>query len=188
MNKVYLIGNLTGDPELRTTPNGISVCTFNVAVNRRYASSNGERQTDFFRVTAWRQLGETCTRWLSKGKKVAVIGEVSSRAYTAKDGSFRASLEVTADEVEFLSPREQQDYQPNNQGYQSNQGYRPSYPQQDNQLGGQDAPPNYGASRQNSWQESHTAPNPNAFNGTAFDSSGNSSDGFTEISEADLPF
>ncbi|MCH5278728.1 MAG: single-stranded DNA-binding protein [Christensenellaceae bacterium] len=190
MNKIYLIGNLTGDPELRTTPNGVSVCTLNIAVNRRFVSSNGERQTDFFRVTAWRQLGETCARFLSKGRKVAVIGEVTARAYTAKDGTARASLEVTADEVEFLSPRDQQaqDYQPNNQGYQSNQGYRPSYPQQDNQSNSQGTPLNYGASRQNSWQESHTAPHPDAFTGTAFEPSGNSSDGFTEISDADLPF
>ena len=180
MNKVYIIGNLTGDPELRTTPNGISVCTMNVAVNRRFSSANGERQTDFFRVTAWRQLGETCARNLYKGRKVAVIGEVSARAYTAKDGTARASLEITADEVEFLSPRD-----PQQQDYQSgNQGYRPSYPQQDNQ----GTPLGYSAQRQNSWQESHQAPSPDAFSGTAFNPSDDSSDGFTEISDSDLPF
>ena len=105
MNKIFLIGNLTGDPELRTTPNGINVCTMTIAVNRRFSSNRDDRQTDFFRITAWRQLGETCSRYLSKGRKVCVIGEVSARAYEGKDGTVRASLEVTADEVEFLTPR-----------------------------------------------------------------------------------
>ncbi len=116
MQKIIFIGNLTSEPELRTTPNGINVCTFTVAVNRRYSSSKEERQTDFFRVAAWRQLGENCARYLTKGKKVAVTGEVSARAYEGKDGSIRASLEVTADEVEFLSPK----------GEQSDGGNRPA--------------------------------------------------------------
>ena len=103
MNKLTIIGNLTADPELRTIPSGASVCTFTVAVNRRFGKE--DRQTDFFRVTAWRQLGETCSRYLSKGRKVCVIGPVSVRTFTGNDGTTRASLEVTADEVEFLSSR-----------------------------------------------------------------------------------
>lgn len=106
MQKIIFIGNLTSEPELRTTPNGINVCTFTVAVNRR-RGKEGEQTADFFRVAAWRGLGESCGKYLSKGKKVAITGEVSARAYEAKDGSLRASLEVNADEVEFLSPREQ---------------------------------------------------------------------------------
>ena len=106
MNKIFLIGNLTADPELRTTPNGTNVCTMNLAVNRRFADVNGERKADFFRITAWRQLGESCARYLSKGKKMCVIGELTARLYDAKDGSTRVSLEVTADEVEFLSPKD----------------------------------------------------------------------------------
>ena len=105
MNKLTIIGNLTADPELRTIPSGVSVCTFTVAVNRRYSGNKDDRQTDFFRVSAWRQLGENCSRFLSKGRKVCVVGEVSARAFEGKDGTLRASLEVTADEVEFLSPR-----------------------------------------------------------------------------------
>ncbi|MDO4571818.1 MAG: single-stranded DNA-binding protein [Clostridia bacterium] len=105
MNKITLIGNLTRDPEVRSTPNGVTVCTFTIAVNRRFASQGGERQTDFFRINAWRQLGETCARYLSKGRKVAVIGELQARTYTANDGATRMSLDVSADEVEFLSPR-----------------------------------------------------------------------------------
>ena len=109
MNKITLIGNLTRDPEVRSTPNGVTVCTFTIAVNRRFASSNGERQTDFFRINAWRQLGETCARYLTQGRKVAVLGELQARTYEAKDGSTRMSLDVSADEVEFLSPKQQDD-------------------------------------------------------------------------------
>lgn len=107
MNKITLIGNLTHDPESRSTPNGVTVCTFTIAVNRKFAPQGGERQTDFFRINAWRQLGENCSRYLAKGRKVAVIGELQARMYEAKDGSTRMSLDVTADEVEFLTPRAQ---------------------------------------------------------------------------------
>ena len=102
MNKVFLIGNLTGDPESRTTQSGVSLCSFTIAVNRRHTA---EKETDFFRVTAWRQLGEICGKNLSKGKKVAVVGTVSASAYAARDGSPKASLEVQADDVEFLTPK-----------------------------------------------------------------------------------
>lgn len=106
MNKITLIGNLTRDPELRTTASGVSVCTFTIAVNRRFAGQGGERQTDFFRINAWRQLADTCQRFLSKGRKVAVIGELQARTYQTNDGQTRMSLDVAADEVEFLSPRD----------------------------------------------------------------------------------
>jgi len=105
MNKLTLIGNLTGEPEVRSTPNGITVCAFTIAVERRHADKSGERPTDFFRITAWRQLGEICARYLAKGKKAAVIGELQARLYEAKDGSTRMSLDVQADDVEFLSPK-----------------------------------------------------------------------------------
>ena len=109
MNKITLIGNLTHDPEVRSTPSGVTVCTFTIAVNRRFASQGGERQTDFFRINAWRQLGDTCARYLSKGRKVAVIGELQARTYEAKDGTTRMSLDVSADEVEFLTPKSADD-------------------------------------------------------------------------------
>ena len=99
MNKIVIIGNLTGAPELRVTQSGVSVCQFNVAVN-------GKRKDDgatFFRVTAWRALGETCHKYLDRGRKVMVCGAVSASAYTGRDGKPRASLEVTAEDVEFLS-------------------------------------------------------------------------------------
>lgn len=105
MNKLHIIGNLTRDPESRTVSSGINVCSFTVAVNRRRSGQNGQPEADFFRVTAWRQLGENCQRYLAKGRKVAVVGPVSLNTYTKADGTVGASLEVTADDVEFLSPR-----------------------------------------------------------------------------------
>ena len=107
MNKLTIIGNLTRDPELRTTQTGVSVCTFTVAVNRRRTNqAQGQPEADFFRVTAWRQLGENCQKYLAKGRKVCVMGPVSVQTYEGKDGQTRASLEVTADDVEFLSSRQ----------------------------------------------------------------------------------
>lgn len=112
MNKIILIGNLTRDPELRSvnTANGsVSVCDFTIAVNRRGGRNQqqGGQQgdADFFRITAWRQLGENCSKYLAKGRKVFVSGPLSARTYQATDGSTRISLEVTADDVEFLSSR-----------------------------------------------------------------------------------
>ena len=106
MNKLTIIGNLVRDPELRTTSQGISVCTFTVAVNRRN-TREGQPEANFFRVTAWRQMGENCGKYLAKGRKVCVVGSVSVSTYTANDGSTKANLEVTADDVEFLSPKDQ---------------------------------------------------------------------------------
>lgn len=103
MNKITLIGNLTANPETRTTTSGKTVCSFNLAVNRKKTS---EPQTDFFRINAWNGLGDVCARCLTKGKKVAVIGELQARVYEDKQGKTRLSLDVLADEVEFLSPKE----------------------------------------------------------------------------------
>ena len=107
MNKIILIGNLTRDPELKTTPQGISVCDFTIAVNRRNRNQQAQdgNDADFFRITAWRQLGENCARYLAKGRKVYVSGPLAARTYQANDGTTRVSLEVTADDVEFLSSR-----------------------------------------------------------------------------------
>ena len=107
MNKIVLIGNLTADPDVRSTPGGVTVCSFTIAVNRRFPGPDGQKQTDFFRIQAWRQLGDVCGKYLTKSKKVAVIGELQARLYTAKDGTNRMSLDVSADEVEFLSPKDE---------------------------------------------------------------------------------
>ena len=105
MNKVFLIGNLTRDPEMRSTTSGLPVCNFSIAVNRRFKNAQtGQQETDFINIVAWRQLAELCGRYLAKGRKVAVVGSIQTRSYEAQDGSKRTSVEVVADEVEFLSP------------------------------------------------------------------------------------
>ena len=102
MNRATLIGNLTRDPEVRMTNGGISVCTFSVAVQRRFANQQGERQADFFNIVAWRALADNCGRYLKKGSKVFVAGPLQNRTYEAQDGSKRYVTEIIADEVEFL--------------------------------------------------------------------------------------
>ena len=104
MNKLIIIGNLTKDPELRSTQSGVQVCSFTVAVNRK-ATKDGTPEADFFRVTAWRQLAEICGKYLVKGNKVCVIGPVSCEQYAGKDGKAYANMIVTADEVQFLTPK-----------------------------------------------------------------------------------
>lgn len=104
MNKVFLIGNLTRDPELTTIPSGVSVCRFAIAVNRPF-TSGGERQTDFFNVTAWRQLGERVNQYCKKGNKVAVSGSIQIRNYEDNQGVQRTAVDIIAQDVEFLTPR-----------------------------------------------------------------------------------
>lgn len=110
MNIIFIIGRLTRYPVLKQTKNGIDVCEFDVAVNSRW-NANGDQETTYFKVTAWRGLAAICSTYLSKGKKVAVVGSLKGRAYADKTGTPRASLEITADEVEFLSPRQEVDEQ-----------------------------------------------------------------------------
>lgn len=103
MNKVFLIGNLTRDPDTRTTTSGKQVCSFTVAVNRP-RPAEGQPDADFFRINVWGALADNCARYLVKGKKVAVIGPVSIITYTAQNGENRAQMEVFAQEVQFLTP------------------------------------------------------------------------------------
>ncbi|MBR6688357.1 MAG: single-stranded DNA-binding protein [Clostridia bacterium] len=105
MNKVYLIGNLTRDPELAETSSGIKVCRFAIAVNRTYAQSDGTRETDFFNITVWRNQAENCGRYLKKGSKVAIVGSLQNRSYEDKDGIKRNVTDIIASEVEFLASR-----------------------------------------------------------------------------------
>ena len=103
MNKVILIGNLAADPELRRTPSDVPVCTFRLAVQRRFSNQQGVREADFFTVVVWRQQAENCAKYLAKGRKCAVVGSLQTRSYDAQDGTKRYVTEVVADEVEFLS-------------------------------------------------------------------------------------
>ena len=109
MNKVFLIGNLTRDPELTETAGGIKICRFSIAVNRNYSASDGERKTDFFNIVAWRGLGETVARFAKKGNKVAVSGSIELRNYEDSQGVRRTGIDIVAQDVEFLSPRGQSD-------------------------------------------------------------------------------
>ncbi len=105
MNKAIITGNLTEDIELKETTTGKKVCTFTVAVNRRYADANGNGQADFMRVVCWRELAEVCSKYLCKGRKVLVTGQIQNRQYEAQDGTKRTVTEIVADEVEFLSAK-----------------------------------------------------------------------------------
>lgn len=108
MNKIVLIGNLTRDPEMRTTSTGVNVCSFGLAVRKRRSSQTqaaDQPDADFFNVTAWRQLGELCQKYLAKGRRVGVTGSIALHTYVGKDGTNKASLEVTADDIEFLTSR-----------------------------------------------------------------------------------
>ena len=105
MNKVFLIGNLTHDPELAETSAGVSVCRFSIAVNRRAGSSDGERKADFYNITAWRGLGETVARYARKGNKIAVCGNIELREFEDREG-------VIAQDIEFLTPKPQEESAP----------------------------------------------------------------------------
>ena len=107
MNKAILTGNLTKDPELKTTQSGISVCRFTIAVKRKFKDAQGNQVTDFIPVITWRGIAESCAKYLTKGRKAAVIGEIQTRSYDAQDGTKRYVTEIIASEVEFLTPKQE---------------------------------------------------------------------------------
>lgn len=102
MNKAIVIGNLTKDPELRTTTSGLSVCTFTVAVNRGFGD---KKEVDYLPIVTWRGLADNCSKFLAKGRKAGVSGRIQTRQYDDKDGNRRYVTEIVADDVEFLSPK-----------------------------------------------------------------------------------
>ena len=109
MQQLMIIGNLTKDPEIRTTSNGKDVCSFTVAVNRRPSAqqkqNNEDPGADYFRISAWEERGRVCQKYLTKGNKVFVSGTVSVRVYTNSKGEPAGQMEVKADQIEFLSPK-----------------------------------------------------------------------------------
>lgn len=107
LNKVQLIGNLTRDPELRYTPQGTAVCTFGMATNRQWVTESGEKreEADFHRIVTWSKLAEICSQLLSKGKRVYIEGRLSTRSWTAQDGSTRQTTEVVASDMIILDSR-----------------------------------------------------------------------------------
>ena len=104
MNKVQLVGRLTRDPELRTTGNGVSVCSFTVAVNRRFRNAQGEYEADFINCVAWRQSAELLAKYFSKGRMVGVVGSIQTRNYE-KDGQRVYVTEVSVEEIHFVESR-----------------------------------------------------------------------------------
>lgn len=102
MNRVTLVGNLTRDPELSQTQSGISVCKFTIAVNRNFTNANCERDADFINIVTWRTIAENCGKYLVKGKKVALSGQIQTRSYDDRNGEKRYVTEVVADDVEFI--------------------------------------------------------------------------------------
>lgn len=131
LNKVLLIGNVGGDPEMRYTPNGKPVTSFRMATNYRYTTSSGERreETDWFRVTAWGKQAESCNQYLSKGKQVYVEGRLHARGWEGQDGQMRTSLEVVANRVVFLDrrtalPSEEGEIEPDDLPFEQEQGER----------------------------------------------------------------
>lgn len=105
MNKVILTGNVASDPESRTTQSGISQCQFRLAVQRRFTNQQGVRETDFFPIICWRQTADFCARYITKGSKIAVDGNIQTRTYDAQDGSKRYITEIIADNIEFIGSR-----------------------------------------------------------------------------------
>ena len=108
MNKAILIGRLTRDPEVRYTQSGVAVCTFTLAVDRRFArkdANDGQPTADFIPIVTWRKLAEVCGNNLVKGRRIGVEGRFQVRTYDAQDGSKRYVTEIVADEVEFLDSK-----------------------------------------------------------------------------------
>ena len=107
MNKIIVIGHLGADPEMRYTPNGQSVTSFNIASSRRYRTADGEQreETEWFRVNAFGRLADICNQYLAKGRQVYVEGRIKGSAFTGRDGQPRYSLDINANEVQFLGGR-----------------------------------------------------------------------------------
>lgn len=109
MNKVYLIGNLTRDPEVSETTGGVPYCRFSIAVNRNFTNADGNREADFFNIIVWRGQAEPCGRFLKKGSKIALVGSLQNRTYEDKDGVKRTVTDIVASEVEFLTTTRSED-------------------------------------------------------------------------------
>lgn len=104
-NKAILVGRITADPELKSTPGGVSVCTFTVACDRRFTDKDGNRGTDFIEVVAWRTAAEFVSKFFTKGKAIGVDGSIQTRKYTDKNGNNRVAFEVVADSCFFVGDK-----------------------------------------------------------------------------------
>ena len=134
MVKVWLTGNLTKDPELTKTANGISVCKFSVAVQRKYANADGEKEVDFLNIVAWRGLADNCNKFLRKGNKCGVVGSIQTRSYNASGGTKKYVTEIIAEEIEFLSPKTENENKPQTESQKRQEVMKDFTPIDDNQL------------------------------------------------------
>ena len=134
MVKVWLTGNLTKDPELTKTANGISVCKFSVAVQRKYANADGEKEVDFLNIVAWRGLADNCNKYLRKGNKCGVVGSIQTRSYDANDGTKKYLTEIIAEEIEFLSPKTENENKPQTESQKRQEVMKDFTPIDDSQL------------------------------------------------------
>jgi single-strand DNA-binding protein len=120
MNRIIISGNLTHDVSLKTTNSGTNYCTFNIAVQRKFKDNDGNKVTDFFTVTAWKERAEIICKYLAKDKKCLIVGELQTEKYTAKDGGERTAYKIICEEIEFLSPNEKNEN--SSQGGKSSNG------------------------------------------------------------------
>ena len=120
MNKAILVGRLTKDPELKTTGSGVNVCSFTIAVNRRFRNAEGNYDADFINCVAWRQQAEFLSRFFAKGRMVGVVGSIQTRNYDREDGQRVYVTEVVADEISFVDSKSQSDSAPANTNTNSN--------------------------------------------------------------------
>ena len=125
-NKAILIGRLTADPELKQTPNGVSVCSFSIACDRAFSGRNGERQTDFINIVTWRQQAEFVSKYFSKGRLIGIDGSIQTRNYEDKNGNKRTAVEVVADRAFFVDSKNSA--QGSGSSYPSNPGNNFSRP------------------------------------------------------------
>ncbi len=135
MNKAILMGRLTRDPELRTTQNNISVCSFTLAINRRFKNADGEYDTDFIPIVAWRQTAEFAARYFNKGSRMALVGSIQPRSWEDDKGERRYITEVIADEVYFVDTKKE------SESYTSGTSYTPKTGTESNQQGSTDSGP-----------------------------------------------
>ena len=124
LNCAVIMGRLVADPELRTTPNGISVTSFCVAVDRSFVKAGEERKADFINVVAWRQTADFVTRYFHKGSMIAVQGSIQTRSYEDKNGNKRTAVEIVADNVSFCGSKSEQG---GDNRYEAQQPAAPSY-------------------------------------------------------------
>lgn len=134
MNKVILIGRLTKDPELTTTGSGISVCRFALAVDRKFTNADGEKEVDFLNIVAWRGLADNCNKYLRKGNKCGVVGSIQTRSYDATDGTKKYLTEIIAEEIEFLSPKTENENKPQTESQKRQEVMKDFTPIDDSQL------------------------------------------------------